>query len=67
MELSSLKRKLLIIKLCSERNLVPKKWNLCITLCSERVPWESWKAHLEACVKAKEQYIKALPESKVLH
>ena len=32
MEPSSQKRNFLVIKFCSERNLVPKKWNLCTTL-----------------------------------
>ena len=48
-------------------------WCLCLTrerrrvcyLCREPVQWDSWKSHLEGCIKAKEQYIKALPESKV--
>ena len=48
-------------------------WCLCLRkesrrmcyLCREPVEWESWKAHLDGCIKAKEQYIKALPESKV--
>jgi len=38
MELSSLKRNFLVIKFCSERNLAPKKWNLCTTPTPTKLP-----------------------------
>ena len=51
-------------------------WCLCLTresrsrmcyLCREPVQRDTWRAHLEACVKAKEGYIKGLPQSKVMN